>query len=436
MLKAGFGSVSITPPPGAPLAGFAARKGVCTGAHDDLFARAMVIDNGEAAGALVGLDLLALPADFVNRARQAVEARVPVAAGGVMIACTHTHAGPVTISTFFNPGESVDPQYMERLAGAIEEAVASAWEHRFEARMGIGSARIEALGVNRRSPDGRLVDEEIGLVKIADSSGSTRGVLVNYACHPTVLGPDNLLATGDFPGVTLARMEERLGPGSFAMYFNGAEGDISVGHSSELSAIGVIAPGRTFERAAELGGRLADAVFPALETIETKSHAELGFLNLKVNLRLKQFPSPEAAAKALSEAQGKVERLAGAGDSSPEYRQAKSELLYASITHYYAGEAARFPEGLMPIELQGVRLPDGVLVGVPGEMFVEIGLRAKQSARGRLLIVGLANGYVGYLPSRRAYQAGGYEVVSARCDSETEDRLAKAIAELEERLIG
>ena len=436
MLKAGFGKVSITPPTGAPLAGFAARKGVCVGAHDDLFARAMVIDNGSAAVALVGLDLLAVPAGFVNRARQAVAARVPVAAGGVMIACTHTHAGPVTISTFFNPGESVDPQYIERLTGAIEEAVVSAWERRFEARIGIGSARIEALGVNRRSPDGRPVDEEIGIIKVADSRGSTWAVLVNYACHPTVLGPDNLLATGDFPGVTAGRMEAMLGPGSFAMYFNGAEGDISVGHSSELSAIGVIAPGRTFERAAELGQRLADAALPALETIETKGHADLGFLSLTVNLRLKQFPSPEAAAKALSEAEVKVERLRHAGDSSPEYRQAKSELLYASITHYYAREAARFPEGLMPIELQGIRIQDGVLVGVPGEMFVEIGLRAKRSARRRLFIVGLANGYIGYLPSRRAYEAGGYEVVSARCDPETEDRLAEAIMELEERLIG
>lgn len=395
----------------------------------------MVIDNGTAAVALVGLDLLAVPADFVNRARRAVAARVPVAAGGVMIACTHTHAGPVTIRTFFNPGASVDPQYMERLTGAIEEAVASAWEHRFEAGIGIGSTRIEALGVNRRSPDGRPVDEEIGIIKVTDSSGSTRGVLVNYACHPTVLGPDNLLATGDFPGVTIGRLEERLGPGSFATYFNGAEGDISVGHSSELSAIGVIAPGRTFERAAELGRRLADAVLPALETIETTGRAELGFLNLTVNLRLKQFPSPEAAAKALREAEGQVERLAGVGDSSPEYRQAKSELLYASITHYYARETARFPKGLMPIELQGIRLQDGVLVGVPGEMFVEIGLRAKQSARCRLLIAGLANGYAGYLPSRRAYEAGGYEVVSARCEPETEDRLVEAILELEERLI-
>ena len=53
------------------------------------------------------------------------------------------------------------------------------------------------------------------------------------------------------------------------MFVNGTQGNISMGHSSELSAIGVITPGRTFERAAELGHLLADATLMALPAIAT-----------------------------------------------------------------------------------------------------------------------------------------------------------------------
>ncbi len=75
MLKAGYGKRSISPPVGAPLAGFAARKDMCAGIHDELYARALVLDNGGTAVALVSLDVLALGADFVDRTRQTVASR-------------------------------------------------------------------------------------------------------------------------------------------------------------------------------------------------------------------------------------------------------------------------------------------------------------------------------------------------------------------------
>ncbi|HCX28908.1 MAG TPA: hypothetical protein DHU55_03930, partial [Blastocatellia bacterium] len=61
VLKAGFARVCISPPLGAPLAGFAARLGVSEGIHDDLFARALVLANEASAVALISLDVLALP---------------------------------------------------------------------------------------------------------------------------------------------------------------------------------------------------------------------------------------------------------------------------------------------------------------------------------------------------------------------------------------
>ena len=78
MLTAGFSKVCISPPIGAPLAGFAAREGVCEGIHDDLFARAVVLANDEEAVALVSVDVLALSSGFVDQVRKEIEQRTGV----------------------------------------------------------------------------------------------------------------------------------------------------------------------------------------------------------------------------------------------------------------------------------------------------------------------------------------------------------------------
>jgi hypothetical protein len=419
---------------GSKLAGFAARKESCEGIHDELFARALVIESGSAVVALVSLDLLAVASDFVEKVRSAVAARLPIEPKAVLISSTHTHAGPVTVSTFFNPDESLDATYMARLGEAIVAAIDDAWKSRFTARVGIGTTVVDGLGVNRRSPDKKPVDREIGILKVADAAQKTKAVLINYGCHPTVLGPDNLLASGDFPAAAIERVENQLGLGSFAMYVNGAQGDISVGHSSELSAIGVITPGRTFERANELGNNLGNAVLEALPTIATKPGIRLRFETLVVGLPIKPYPDPSQTARQLREAEARANALSAQGNSAAS-RQAQSELLYASITHYYARETRKYADGVLPIELQAIQIDDSVFVAVPGEVFVEIGMRIKSASPLRTFLAGVTNGYIGYLPSRKAYETGGYEVVSAKCDEGGEERLFEGVMRLEQRLV-
>jgi neutral ceramidase len=94
------------------------------------------------------------------------------------------------------------------------------------------------------------------------------------------------------------------------------------------------------------------------------------------------------------------------------------------------------PDGLLPIELQGVRVGDALFVAVPAEVFVEIGLRLKRNSPHKTFIVGLANGYIGYLPTREAHAAGGYEVVSAKCQPASADILIERIIGLGEQLFG
>jgi neutral ceramidase len=433
VLSAGFSKVSISPPIGAPLAGFAARQGVCEGIHDDLYARALVIESNGKTVAFVSLDVLALSSEFVNRVRTEIQQRTGIQKNAIMIASTHTHAGPVTIKTFFNPEGTLDGDYMNSLAKAIEDSVAQAFEKRFPARVGVGSGYVSGIGVNRRTPDKKPVDEEIGIIKIEDESGKIRAVLLNYACHPTVLGSNNLLATGDFPYFAVERIEQAIDSEGFAMFVNGTQGNISMGHSSELSAIGIITPGRTFENASKLGNMLADAALEALPGIETKKDTEVGVISSRVDFPLKDLPEIEETVQTFREAEEYLARISENGASTEDLMKAKSQLLYASITNYYAHETSPL-DGYLPIELQAARIGDAMFLAIPAEVFVEIGLELKRQVRHKTYIVGIANGYIGYFPTRAAYPAGGYEVVSSKISPESESIFYKNVLKLEEQL--
>ncbi|MDQ3750646.1 MAG: neutral/alkaline non-lysosomal ceramidase N-terminal domain-containing protein [Acidobacteriota bacterium] len=433
MLTAGFSKVSISPPIGAPLAGFAARQGMCEGIHDELFSRALVLENNGKTVAFVSLDVLAVSSEFTDRVRASIEQKTGIGRDAIMIASTHTHAGPVTIKTFFNPEGTLDNAYMDLLAEAIEKSVSEAWEKRFPARVGVGSGSVSGIGVNRRTPDKKPIDEEIGIIKVEDFHGKTRAVFINYACHPTVLGSNNLLATGDFPYFTVEKIEQEIGDGGFAMFVNGTQGNISMGHSSELSAIGIITPGRTFERAAELGYKLADATLEALSGIQTKENCKLGAAISTVNFPLKDLPEIEEARQDFRKAEEDLERVLQSEPATKVLMKAKSRALYASITNFYAHETAHL-DGHLPVELQAFRIGDAAFLAVPAEVFVEIGLELKRRATHKTYIVGIANGYIAYFPTEAAYADGGYEVVSSKIAPESESVFYQEALRLEERL--
>ena len=164
MFNAGFAKAIISPPIGAPLAGFAARQGVCEGIHDELHSRALVLESRGRSAAFVSVDVLALASDFVIGVRETIQARTGIDRGSIVIASTHTHAGPVTVKTFFNPEDTLDQEFMSGLAEAIVNSVEAAWQSRKPSRAGVGSGTVDGIGVNRRTPDKKPIDEEIGII--------------------------------------------------------------------------------------------------------------------------------------------------------------------------------------------------------------------------------------------------------------------------------
>jgi hypothetical protein len=86
-------------------------------------------------------------------------------------------------------------------------------------------------------------------------------------------------------------------------------------------------------------------------------------------------------------------------------------------------------------ELTAIAVGDCALAAAPGELFVETGLALKARAPCRLLIAGLANGYLGYLPHVAAFREGGYETTAARCAPGQAERMAAALLALVEEAV-
>jgi neutral ceramidase len=431
VLTAGFGLSRITPLPGAYLAGYAVRTARSESVHDELCVRALALDDGNCALAMVGVDVLALDSTFIERARAEISASTGIALGAVLIAATHTHGGPVS-AAMFSSDDKIDAEYMDRLRAGIVQAVTTAWQSRFRSRIGVGAARAEGIGGNRHRLDG-ATDPELGVLKVTDLGGKTRAICLNYACHPTVLGPDNLRITADFPGFAVTRVAERLGKGAFAMFLNGAAGNISVGRSPEATALGLAQPGRTFERAEKIGQSLADLAVDTIPSIETSDECTLGFATRSVELPLRPLPPPEETEAALRRANERLEERRRAGKNSAEIQKVQLEALYAGLKHFEA--CRRVPgEQETQVEMQCFRIGGTTFLGMPIEPFVEIGLELKKAARGRLFIIELANGYMGYLPASGVSEEDGYETRSSRFVDGSDRILVQQALELEREL--
>ena len=418
-LFAGVARRVISPRPGGELAGFDARKGVSTGIHDNLFASALVIAADVKSVALVSLDLIGITQAFTDSVRRAVSASTGMAECDIILCATHTHCAPATIQHFYDTDHKLDADYIKMLLAKVVGTIEEAFARQEEVVIKTGLAPVQGIASNRRTESGMPVDDFAGVILVEDREGRPKSIVVNFACHPTVLGPNTLEVTRDFPNYLVERLEQHFGEDVIAMYFNGAEGDLSIGHKSNLSAVGVIASYRTFAKAKEIGERLAAFVIDALDTLQPEA-PELATEHRIVPLPLKTYP-PIAEVKRAKEAAFAALEKGQQAESAGELAQEgliplRQDWLFTRIDDYYASlyERGR-PSTVLPVEVSVMRLGGTAAVFLPGEIFVEIGLAIrKESPLPRTMIFGLANDYIGYVHTVEATRESGYEVVASR----------------------
>lgn len=237
-LMAGIARVEITPAASMPMYGYANRKcGPSNGTHDPLLAKVLVLESGGTRVALVTADLGSLVTDTLRR-DVATRLGIPT----LLLAASHTHSAPAFLPFGSAPATSDQARaYLAEVEGRIFDAVAEASRTMFPARLGVGRGSLQ-LGYNRLllRDDGRAralfdnldrvpygpVDPEVVVLRVEDTSGTPRVLLVHYAMHAVVLGPTSCKYSADFPGVVQSEVEQAL-EGTQVMFVQGGAGDIN-----------------------------------------------------------------------------------------------------------------------------------------------------------------------------------------------------------------
>ncbi len=220
-LLAGAAEVVITPPVGTLLDGYSARPGGSIGVHDDLHARALVLDDGTTQAAVVGCDLIGVDRRLVAASRERANAATGILAGNIMIAATHTHAGPAGLRR--NLDEALTDVTARKIAGAI----IAAHGHMRPAVLKAGRGGVDSVSQNRRDPRGPYDDAlRVLLFDSIDAREGAIAAVVNFACHATVLYYTNMQVSADYPGYAVRTVKKVIGEAP-VLFLNGACGDVN-----------------------------------------------------------------------------------------------------------------------------------------------------------------------------------------------------------------
>ena len=375
-IRVGCGAAVITPGLGAYMAGYFEER-EATAIHDDLYARALVFDDGDTAAGLLCCDLICLQVEEVARIREAVARETDIPGEHVLVCSTHTHTGPRTRRFRIQEEGGPTLEWLDGFPERAAQAVVEAADNLEPCTVAGGISLEDRIAFNRRyrMKDGTVqtnpghrnpgiiepagpIDPEVGVISFLRGDGTIKALYVNYSCHLDNVGGTEISA--DFPGYLVGRLQERMDDRPFVLFTNGACGDINhVDIRSPYSRKG-------HEHSRWMGETLAGDVCEALKDMTP---------------------------------------LAGEGVAT-------------------ASEVARLPKqenaegGPREVEIQAIRVGDVGFVGVPAEYFVELQLDIKErSPFKRTFVSELANGWVGYVPTKKAFEQNMKDVPAERMAS-------------------
>ncbi len=430
-MLAGAARVDITPETSVWMDGMI-RAHKSAGIHDPLYAKALALcgTTPQRDGVLlVSVDTCVIATPDSLAARRLMADRTGIPPDRIILAATHNHSGPATVG-IFNPREDA---YVELLSRKLADAAAASVAALRPAAAGYAGGQEQTISHYRRAlaDDGHVVmnwepwpadrivrvlgesDPEVGVLKVVEAGEGGRliAVLFNHAGHPNVLSGDNYLLSSDYPGHAERLVEQVLG--GTALFFNAAQGSVDIDGLKD----------RDWEGRDRVGRALADAVIHLGLQIRPDPNARLASVSQHFTLPARQVTDAELAwaEKVLAQTGGSVQTAAdGVGD---DYKAA----LYKKLR-------ARQAE---PLELEqtAVRIGDSAWLSLPCELFTEIGQGIKrQSPLKPVWLLGLANGQIGYVPTREAIAQGGYESDTRQADDSAAERIVARSLELLSRL--
>jgi neutral ceramidase len=412
-LHIGVAEVDFTPPPGLPLMGHIRDDYAARGTHDPLRARALVVAN--AAGqkvALLTLDLCMFDRAQTRMMREHIAANSSLAPENILIAASHTHGGPAACSLYRTP--AANDAEVERFLKRASQAAIQADRQLRPAALTAGCSQEVSLSFNRRlrcrdgrthmnweelAPPGFVLDclgpfDPEMLVLSVENGESPAAGLVNFALHPAILDYENWLYTADYIGYLDEAMRKIVREDFTTLFFNGCCGNVN-----HIDYADPTMPRRGFPTAQRVGYVLAAAAARAIRSRVPVEGDTIGVSREAVELeRFKIDEGLYQQAKRFLES-GRQDKPTGM--DGLDFQRSAPLLVQMR-------EQQEKPD---KVEVMALRIGSVGIVALPGEVFAETGLAIKRSSPAKhTILIALANDAAGYLPTREAYEQGGYEV--------------------------
>jgi sugar phosphate isomerase/epimerase len=417
-LRAGVAVVDITPPIGYRMSGYFYER-LSTAVMNPLHAKAIVLRQQDQSAALVFCDLIGLSREVTSRARKQASEKTGIPPENILVAATHSHTGPlysgalrkhfhdVAVAKYgSDPCEEVD--YGSELAEKIAQVIAQADAATKPVRVQAGVAQQQGLSFNRRfhMKDGTVrfnpgvlnpdivraagpIDPQVPFVFFRGIDGdSAIAAMVNFALHLDTVGGTEYAA--DYPYYLEQSLRESFGDNFVLLFGTGTCGDINHIDVTKKDRLKTDYIGRT----------LAETVRAKVNELKTAAEPALAVRREIVEAPLQHY-SPEKIAWAR-------ENIKKVGTSELSFLDQVEAYKILDI-EMLAGE-------IIPLEVQVFRLaPDVAVVGLPGEVFVELGLAIKRASPFPVtLVIELCQDDPSYIPTKKAFAEGSYETVNSR----------------------
>jgi hypothetical protein len=403
MVKAGVARANINPSIGQDNIGDYGRLVPGTGIGNELYAKALVLDDGQNRIAVVTADIIDFPGTLVEDIRSRACSLTGIDGKNILLNASHTHSSPATAKD-----DKASHEYLVELAKKAAGAIYLADRNKEEVRIGVGIGEAK-VAINRWQKSGSTVkwgpnpdapvDYEVMVIRIDDNRGDPMAVLVNYASHPSIMGGSNLLYSGDYTSFAQELIEKVYDNRLTAMFSTGAGGDIKIASLSEDKQSFHYGDLEDCRRYGTVVG--AEAV-KVIEMIETKPVDKVGASTMSVSLPLVKLPSVEEVEQEKKRIEDEIVRLDGAAREGKLIDLAWAEETINSLKDGTAPES-------ITAEVQLLRIGNEIaLFAVPGELFVEVGMKIKKAlGLPGSFVLAYSNGYdLGYLPSKQAEKDG------------------------------
>jgi hypothetical protein len=388
------------------------------------------LDDGKTQLAWVVIDNLGVPKKVVAEAKELAAKATGIPQEHMLVSGTHTHSGvnpadePPASGAKLSDREAKAAAYRQVMLEGISQAIIRAHAALRPAAVGAAARPLTHEVFNRRwylkpgkmplnpygeydqvkmnpgtSPDvldrpAGPTDPDISVLSVIDAKRKPLALFANYSLH-YVGGTPAGQVSADYYGEFARLMPSRLGAGEgfVAAMSNGTSGDIN-----NIPFLVGRPPRAPFEQIRIVAGEAADVAWQAVRDIPNhQKDVVLGVRQRLVTLKYRK-PSKEQLLYA--------QAILAIKDKEAIERLPRLAQHYASA----AISAANRPEETVDVIVQAIRVGDAVLCAVPFETFAETGLELKQkSPFGRTIVVGIANGRHGYLPTPRQHELGGYE---------------------------